>query len=60
VVLGAPEYYSRFGFECAGRYGLGNEYGADKEFMAIALRRGALREARGMVRYAPEFTEADS
>jgi putative acetyltransferase len=58
VVLGEPDYYSRFGFERASDRGLGNEYGADEHFMVAELREGALGRAGGTVRYRPEFREA--
>jgi putative acetyltransferase len=35
VVLGAPEYYQRFGFKKASSYDIQNEYGVDDEFMII-------------------------
>ena len=59
VVLGDPRYYARFGFTRASDFGLGNEYHADEHFMALELKEGALRSLRGMVKYAPEFKEAD-
>ena len=59
VVLGDPAYYSRFGFACASDYGLGNDYNADEHFMALELKAGALRGVRGVVKYGPEFKEAD-
>lgn len=52
VVLGAPEYYRRFGFEKASSFGLQNEYGVDEEFMVI---RFSDRAPAGLVKYAPEF-----
>ena len=55
VVLGAPGYYTRFGFSPASQFGLGNEYGAGDEFMALELRAGGLPRLPGIVRYAPEF-----
>jgi putative acetyltransferase len=55
VVLGDPAYYRRFGFRRAADAGLANEYGADEEFMIIALPPGAARIPRGLLRYAPEF-----
>jgi hypothetical protein len=42
VVLGAPEYYHRFGFRNAELFGLENEYGASEEFMALELKTGQL------------------
>ena len=59
VVLGDPEYYSRFGFERASEYGLGNEYGADEGFMIKPLREGALDDVNGVVTYQPEFQQED-
>ena len=53
VVLGSPEYYSRFGFEKASNFDLQNEYGVDDEFMVIQFSAHPL--PRGLVRYAPEF-----
>jgi putative acetyltransferase len=35
VVLGAPEYYRRFGFRSANLFELENEYGAGDAFMAL-------------------------
>ena len=55
VLLGAPGYYHRFGFSPASGFGLGNEYGAGDEFMALALREGRLPELPGIVHYSPEF-----
>jgi len=57
VVLGHTHYYPRFGFSQASAYGLGNEYNADEHFMALELREGALAQARGVVKYQPEFNE---
>ncbi|MEW6271410.1 MAG: N-acetyltransferase, partial [Thermodesulfobacteriota bacterium] len=55
VVLGDPRYYRRFGFHRASEHGLGNEYGADTEFMVLALRDGAMPPGGAVVRYAPEL-----
>lgn len=55
VVLGEPEFYSRFGFTTASRYGLTNEYGVDEPFMVCLLSEDALRGRAGLVQYAPEF-----
>jgi len=59
VVLGDPAYYSRFGFVRAADFGLENEYGAHDEFMVLALRDGALVGLSGVVKYLPEFREAE-
>lgn len=55
VVLGETAYYRRFGFDRADRKGLGNEFGADEEFMVLELRDGAIPESGGPVRFGPEF-----
>jgi len=56
VVLGHAEYYPRFGFLPASRFGLRCEYAVpDEVFMARELAAGALAGAYGLVRYAPEF-----
>jgi putative acetyltransferase len=56
VVLGHPDYYPRFGFEPASRFGLRweGQY-PDEAFMVVELVPGALSEAGGIVRYRPEF-----
>lgn len=55
VVLGEPEYYSRFGFRPASAFGLSDEYGGGPAFQAVELIAGALPVGAGLVRYAPEF-----
>jgi putative acetyltransferase len=52
VVLGAPEYYRRFGYEKASSFGLKNEYGADDDFMIIHFSDC---QVAGLIRYALEF-----
>ena len=56
VVLGYANYYPKFGFIPASRYGIKSEYDvADEVFMLIELRKGALRNVSGIARYQPEF-----
>jgi putative acetyltransferase len=56
VVLGHPEYYPRFGFERADRFGIRWEQPCPPEaFMVRALVPGALDHCTGIVRYRPEF-----
>jgi putative acetyltransferase len=56
VVLGHPEYYPRFGFIPASRFGLRSEYDvSDEVFMAMELRPNGLAGCAGVVRYQPEF-----
>jgi putative acetyltransferase len=57
VVLGDPDYYTRFGFAKASRRHLKNEYGVDAEFMVLELRSGGLEGVRGLVQYGPEFAD---
>jgi len=61
VVLGHPEYYPRFGFLPASRFGIESEFDvADEVFMALELRagvfQGVLQGGRGLARYGPEFS----
>jgi putative acetyltransferase len=55
VLLGAPDYYQRFGFQRASMFGLQNEYGVDHEFMVILFSNR--QPAPGMVHYASEFAQ---
>lgn len=58
VVLGHPEYYPRFGFVPASRFGIKSEYDvADEVFMVMELREGALSGCAGVAKYQPEFNE---
>ena len=59
VVLGHTKYYPRFGFLKAKDCGLHNEYNAADSFMVLELQKGVLQEIRGLVKYAPEFREAE-
>lgn len=56
VVLGDPQYYGRFGFVAASRFGLRDAYGGGDAFQAMKLIEGALPRDAGLVRYAPEFS----
>ncbi|WNG15681.1 GNAT family N-acetyltransferase [Cystobacter fuscus] len=57
VVLGHPDYYPRFGFARASRFGLRWEVECpDEAFMALELREGFLGTRPGIVRYRPEFS----
>ena len=58
VVLGYPNYYPRFGFVPASRFGIKSEYDvADEVFMVMELGEGALSGCAGVVKYQPEFDE---
>lgn len=59
VVLGHPEYYPRFGFVPASRYGVRCEYDVpDEVFMLIELRPGSLAGVSGEVLYHDAFRSA--
>lgn len=56
VVLGHADYYPRFGFVPASRYGISCEYDvADEVFMVLLLNKMELNGKRWIVRYRPEF-----
>jgi putative acetyltransferase len=59
IVLGHAEYYPRFGFRPASRFGLRCEYDVpDGVFMALELELGALAGRTGTVRYHRAFAQA--
>jgi putative acetyltransferase len=53
VVLGAPNYYARFGFSRASTHGL--THGDNAAFMVLALTVDGLGAYRGRVDYSAEF-----
>ena len=56
IVLGHPEYYPRFGFVPASRFGICSEFEVpDEVFMCIELRSGAFMSIAGRVRYHEAF-----
>jgi len=56
IVIGHPEYYPRFGFLRAGRWGLTVPFEVPADaFMALELVPGALEGCAGVVHYRPEF-----
>ena len=56
VVLGHPDYYPRFGFEAASRFGIRSEYDVPEDaFMLIELVPGSLDGVHGTARYHPAF-----
>ncbi len=57
-VLGHPGYYPRFGFVPAAPLGLSCRWPVPPEvFIVTELEAGALRGARGLVRYPAEFDD---
>ena len=59
VVLGAPSYYSRFGFKSADSWELCYKNGYVDAFQAMEFVPGAIPSGGGVVDYAPEFTAVD-
>ena len=59
LVLGHADYYPRFGFVPASRYGIKSEYDGvpDEAFMVLELESGTLAGRGGVVKYQPEFSE---
>jgi putative acetyltransferase len=58
IVLGHPDYYTRFGFTRADAYGIVCEFDVPPEaFMVKELQEDALTGVHGTVFYAPEFHE---
>jgi len=59
IVIGHPEYYTRFGFERAGRFGISSEWDVpDEAFMILILDRKAMNGITGVARYREEWAEA--
>ena len=56
VVLGHPEFYSKFGFSPAKPHGISCEFDApDEAFMVLELRENGLAGRSGTVHYRDEF-----
>jgi putative acetyltransferase len=60
VVLGHPEYYSKFGFEPASVYNIKSQWEGvpDEAFMIAVLDDNSLRNSGGVARYRDEFNAA--
>jgi len=60
IVLGHPEFYPRFGFEPASKYGIACQWPGvpDEAFMVLELMHNALANTKGTARYRDEFNEA--
>jgi predicted N-acetyltransferase YhbS len=58
IVVGHPEYYPRFGFEKASKYGISASFHVpDNALLAISLEKDALKDCRGAVVYPNEYNE---
>jgi len=59
IVLGHPDYYRRFDFEPASRYGIRSEWDVpDEAFLILMLDEAAMQGMSGVARYRPEFARA--
>ncbi len=59
LVLGHPEYYPKFGFEPASRYGIRSEWDVpEAAFMILTLRKPEAGGLSGVARFRGEFSEA--
>ena len=60
IVVGHPEYYPRFGFEPASKYGLKCQWEGvpDEAFMVLVFDEQALKGISGVARYRDEFDDA--
>ena len=57
IVLGHADYYPRFGFVPASRWGIHSEYDVpDDVFMALELTAESLTGRSGLVKYHPAFS----
>lgn len=59
IVLGHPEFYTRFGFQKASIYGVKSEYQniSDEFFMIYLLQEKLEKNIRGIAKYHPEFAK---
>ncbi len=59
IVLGHPEYYTRFGFEPASKFGITSEWEVpDGAFMILILDEKAMSGMSGVAKYRQEWAEA--
>ena len=59
IVLGHAEYYPRFGFEPASRYGIRSEWEVpDDAFMILVIGEFEMRGGEALAKYRPEFAES--
>jgi len=58
IVVGHSEYYPRFGFKKASKYGISAPFDVpDTAFLAIELEKNGLKNCGGIVEYPREFME---
>lgn len=58
VLLGHADYYPKFGYQLASKFGVNIPFEApDENCMLIELEMGSLKDKKGMVKYPKEFYE---
>jgi putative acetyltransferase len=58
IVVGHSEYYPRFGFEKASKYGISAPFDVpDNAFFAIELEKDGLKNCSGTIEYPSEYNE---
>jgi predicted N-acetyltransferase YhbS len=58
IVVGHPEYYPRFGFEKASKYGISTSLEVpDNALFAIELEKDGLKDCSGTIEYPNEYNE---
>ncbi len=56
IVMGHPQYYSKFGFQPSSLWGIKAPFEVEDEvFMALELQEQALEEVSGVVEYSSVF-----
>lgn len=57
IVLGNPDFYSKFGFKPASEFGINSQWDniPNEAFMALELHAGALDNTEGTAHYPEEF-----
>jgi predicted N-acetyltransferase YhbS len=56
IVVGHPEYYPRFGFKKASKYGISAPFDVPNNVLfAIELEKDALKNCRGTIEYPSEY-----
>jgi putative acetyltransferase len=60
IVVGHAEYYPRFGFERASKYGLKCQWESvpDEAFMVMIMNQSVMKDAKGVAKYMKEFDAA--
>jgi putative acetyltransferase len=59
IVLGHPEYYTRFGFETASTFGISSEWEVpDEAFMILMLNKRVMKGISGVAKYREEWAAA--